>query len=401
MVTEFLQADKPADQAHGRPRVALLCDLAEENWPSMDLVGDMFFDHLRLHHAAQLQVTKLCPSMRRRFGRLPFSGKGFHNADRLMNRFSDYPRWLRKRAAHFDLFHIVDHSYSQLALGLPAGRVIISCHDLDAFRCLLEPEREKRPAWFRAFTRRILRGLQQAAAIICPTETVRSELIQWNLVPGGRVATIFLGVHPVYSPVEDPAADREAARLLADIKPRQPILLNVGIPIPRKRLDVLLKVLAAVREEFPGVRLVRVGGPFSAQEEGLLAALKLQDAVAVLPYLDRSVLAAVYRRATLLLHTAESEGFGLPLIEAMASGCPVVASDLPVLREVGGLAATFCPVAEVALWKHTVGKLLHERHTAADRWQQRRSDALAASRSFSWVETVRRTVDIYHQVLET
>src|SRR5262249_58441189 len=97
------------------------------------------------------------------------------NADRLLNRFWDYPRLLGRlaRRGGFDLFHLVDHSYAQLVLALPPGRVVVTCHDLDAFRCLLEPGREPRPAWFRAMARRTLGGLRRAAFIACDSEATR------------------------------------------------------------------------------------------------------------------------------------------------------------------------------------------------------------------------------------
>src|SRR5207249_12326989 len=116
-------------------------------------------------------------------------------------------------------------------------------------------------------------------------------------------------------------------------------------------LDVLLKTLAALREQHPEIRLVRVGGDLTPDLLQLAAELKILDSIVVLPFLERDTLAAVYRRSTLLIHTAEAEGFGLPLIEAMACGCPVVASDLPVLREVAASSAVYCRVADVSHWK--------------------------------------------------
>ena len=74
------------------------------------------------------------------------------------------------------------------------------------------------------------------------------------------------------------------------------------------------------------------------------------DAIVVLPALDRSTLAAVYRRCALLLMPSEREGFGLPVLEALACGTPVVASDAPALREVGGYAAAYCPVDDLEAW---------------------------------------------------
>ena len=81
--------------------------------------------------------------MQRCFGSVPVLGRRpwFRNADRLLNRFVNYPRYLRQHASEFDVFHIVDHSYAQLVHELPAARTVVTCHDLDTFRCLLDPER--------------------------------------------------------------------------------------------------------------------------------------------------------------------------------------------------------------------------------------------------------------------
>ena len=83
---------------------------------------------------------------------------------------------------------------------------------------------------------------------------------------------------------------------------------------------------------------------------------------------DRATLAAVYRRAALALQPSEAEGFGLPVAEAMACGTPVLASDLPVLREVGGEAAVYRPVADVPAWSEAALNLLAERQAQHATW---------------------------------
>jgi glycosyltransferase involved in cell wall biosynthesis len=125
----------------------------------------------------------------------------------------------------------------------------------------------------------------------------------------------------------------------------------------------------------------------------------LSDAVIVLPFVDRRVLAALYRRATLLLQPSEREGFGLPVAEAMACGTPVVASDLSALVEVGGSAATYCPVGDVGAWVSTISELLEERTQTPERWRSRRSDGIARAERFNWREHARRMTELYGELL--
>jgi len=384
-----------------RPRVALVCDFVEEKWPSMDLVAEMLSSELQAHHSSEFNVERLCPPMAMRFSRVPGLGerKVLRNADRLANRFFDYPRWLRRRAQDFDLFHLVDHTYAQLVHELPAERTVVTCHDLDAFRCLLNPDREKRPRWFRAMIARVLEGLQRAAHIITVSYAVRDQLLQYAIVPSDRISVIPNGLHPSCRSEPDSIADSQAAGLLPNV-PGALWLLNVGSMMRRKRLDVLLQVLAAVREDFPQVRLIRVGGQWTPDLAHMALDLGVEQAIVDLPFLSRPALAAIYRRADLLVHTADAEGFGLPLIEAQASGCPVVASDLPVLREVGGTAACYAPVGDIAAWKQAVAKLLRERIAAGPEWRDQQDRSLANAARYSWTEAAARTADLYRSVLE-
>lgn len=358
----------------------------------MDLVGDMLFENLAEHCRGQVAPSQLRPSFQ---DPNATSGKLGRNAGRWMGRFVYYPRWLRTQRDSFDLFHVVDHSYSQLIRHLPRGRAVVTCHDLDTFRCLIEPAADKRPMWFRAMARHILDGFQQAAHVIAVSAATRDELVRYRLAPAERISVIPNGVHPACSPVPNAQADREAVERIG--ASGGPVLLNVGSTIARKRLDMFLRVAAAVRRDVPDVRIVRVGG--STPELSRLAAeLDLERSMVNLAFLDRAALAAVYRSATLLLQNSEAEGFGLPVIEAMACGCPVVASDIPVLREVAGGAAGYCPVGDVDAWRDTVVSALAEHAEAPDPWRLRRSRSLEQATRYSWAENARLTAEVYRKV---
>ncbi len=381
-------------------RAGVVCDLREERWPSMDLVGNMLCRYLSEDCAAEVAVTQLMPSLRQRFERIPLlAGKLGRNADRLMNRFVDYPSWLGARASDYEVFHIVDHSYSQLVHVLPAKRAIVTCHDLDTFRCLLEPKLEPRPRWFRAMARRILNGFLRAAHVIAVSGATRDNLLRHGLFPPERISLVWNGVHPAYSHLPSAASDAKAAELMQQRGNDTVWLLSVGSTMPRKRLDVLLRVFADVHRKVPRTCLVRVGG-LTIELLQLAAELKIEQAILNLPYLEPEILSAVYRRSTLLLQTSEAEGFGLPLIESMASGCPVVASDIPVFREVGGAAISYSPGADIGGWARTVVDVIHERTEQPESWERRRESGVAQAAHFSWGENARQTALIYQEVAE-
>jgi glycosyltransferase involved in cell wall biosynthesis len=359
----------------------------------MDLCAEMMLARLREEHAPRMSSTKICPPFRHRLGNLPLvKGRGSaFNADRLLNRFWDYPRHLRRRVHEFDVFHLCDHSYGQLVHEVPAQRSGVLCHDLDTFRCLLEPQFEPRPRWFRSMVRRTLDGLQKAALVFYVSDLTRRQIEKYGLIDPARLVHAPNGVAPEFSP--DPGeqeADRPPVTALLDF----PFLLHVGSSIPRKRIDVLLDVFAGVRERNPDLLLVQVGGNWTGDQRTRIERLGLAPSLLQLRGLDRTALAALYRRATLVLLPSEAEGFGLPVIEALACGSVVLASDIPVLREVGGGAAVYCPVADIPAWVEAACRLL-ERPEAAPA----RAVRLAHSRRYSWSAQAETIVTAYENLL--
>ncbi len=366
-------------------KVAIIADMLEERWPSMDLVADMLVEHLRSEHRDRFEPTLVRPALHGRLTRLPLVGRSSpaFTVDRFANRLWDYPHATRDIADRFDLFHIVDHSYSQLVHTLPAERTLVTCHDIDTFRSVLEPALESRSPLFRAMTRRILAGLCKAGHIACDTEATRDALVERAGVDADRTSVVLNGPHPSCSPDPEPAADVEAARMLGAAG-KTTELLHVGSTIARKRIDVLLSVVAELRRRDPSIRLIRVGGPFTAEQRSHVRDLGLDDAIVVLPFLDRSTLAAVYRRSALVLLPSDREGFGLPVLEALACSTPIVASDIEALREVGGDAVEYCAPEDVTAWATAVERALAERRDDPLRWRARQTAGLERASSFSW-----------------
>jgi len=363
-------------------RVGVICDLREEGWHSMDLIADMLLEALPGVAGADLIATRLCPPMVRRWGRLPVIGKRAraHLGDRLTGRLWDYPRWLAPQVANFDAFHIVDHSYAHLVRVLPAGRTTVTCNDIDAIHAA-RPGAPGRFGPARLLASHVLDGLSRAAHVACISLATQSALLATGRVKPERSSVVYLGVHPSCSPAPAPKWDAEIDRRLG---PRGVEILHVGSTIPRKRVDVLLETIAGVRKAFGAVRLVRVGGCLTQAQRALAASLGICDAIVELPFLERPLLAALYRRSTLVVLPSDREGFGLPVVEAMACGTPVVASALPALREAGATAATYCDAGSVPQWIETVTTLLRQCEADPSAWASRERASIAAASRFNW-----------------
>ena len=368
----------------------------------MDLVSEMLSHYMVTEYGERFEVELVRP----RFvgpssGSHRKTGQRLYTAARLLNRFVVYPLWIMRNRARFDLFHIVDHSYGHLINHLPRERCVVTCHDLDTFKCILEPGSEPRSWAFREMTRRILKGFRKAARVICVSEATRYEIVRRGLVARERVSVIANGVHPSFTVVADPDADAEIIRLLGPQDQGAIEMLHVGTTHPRKRIDLLLNIFASVRAKFPGARLVRAGGGLSDDHRRLANRLGVSEAITILPFVERRILAAAYRRADVVVLPSEAEGFGLPVAEAMACGVAVVASDLPALREVGGDAICYCPVGNVDAWRCAIVRVIEGSVKEGPEFIEARDRELRQAAQFCWSENAKRTAYTYCDLLQT
>jgi len=365
-------------------RLAVVRDYRAELWPSMDLCADQLLAHL----PDSIVSEEVELPFRRIISRLPFAHRAGFNADRFLNRHVFLPRAVRRSAHRTDYVHVVDHSYAHIVSACPPGRAGVYCHDLDAFSSILEPEAEPRPWWFRRLARRVLDGLKRAAIVFHSTAAVGFRLRERGLVAANRLVHAPYGVATEYSPL--------ARSVEIPIAFNSPFLLHVGGNIPRKRLDVLLEVFAAARAHFPELHLVQVGGPWPVDRMQQIENLGIGATVSQIRGLTRDQLAELYRRAAAVLVPSEAEGFGLPVIEAMACGAIVIASDIATLREVGGVAAIYRPVADVPGWVNAVCRVLQRSGPIPSRELR-----LAQAARFTWREHARIIANAYRALADS
>jgi glycosyltransferase involved in cell wall biosynthesis len=218
----------------------------------------------------------------------------------------------------------------------------------------------------RIFRTLVPRAVRRARRVLTVSERTKRDLVARYGVSGEHVVVTPNGVDPAFSPGPDAGSGG--------------YLLFVGAVQERK--DPLAALAAA---EANGLPLVVVG---PAKDSALAAELAKRGAE-LRGYLPLDELAETYRRAAALVFPSRHEGFGLPLLEAMASGTPVVASEDAALREVGGEAALYAPPGGFAT---AVGRALAERDRLV-------AAGLERARLFSWAETARRTLEVYREAI--
>ncbi len=230
---------------------------------------------------------------------------------------------VERLAGRLDVFHPSDWLQPPQRAGIRAATV-----------CDLVPLDE--PAWTTARTRRLLRAKLEDTARRCDvvfaiSEHTAGEVIDRLGVPEARVRVAYPGVDPRYRP--DGEHEERAG----------PYVLAVGTVEPRKNLGLLLDAFRLLRRDRPEVELV-VAGPAGWGERPDLGG----PGVSAIGYVDSGRLARLYRGAAVLAFPSRCEGFGMPIVEAMASGLPVVVSAHPSLDEAAGGAALRCDPDDVS-----------------------------------------------------
>lgn len=359
-------------------RLLVLLDPPDEGWPSMDLMGERLVEALQ--RSPRLEVSALRPSLPRIARRALRDRRAAFNADRALGRMVTYPLLAATRRGRSDLFHLVDHSYGQLLHALPPRRSGVYLHDLDALRPVLEPEVAPRGWAHRAFVRWLLTGLQRAALLFYSTEAVASELDRFGLFPRARKVRAPPGVSDAFTPLGP-------GQLPAELAGRR-YLLHVGSAIPRKRVDRLLQVFADARAVAPDLALAQVGGPWPEELRALAERLGVRPHLERFERLPQATLAALYRGSAATLVTSDGEGFGLPVVEALACGAPVVATDLPVLREVGRHAVLYARADDRPGWREAVRAALEGRAPAP-------AERARVAAAYTWAEHARTIEDAY------
>ena len=215
--------------------------------------------------------------------------------------------------------------------------VLAPCPSVTVFHDLQHKRHPENFRWFDLpFWNLLLwSSARRSRGLIAVSEATRADLLRFYGVPGGRISVVHHGV--------------EAEFFALDRAHTQPFVLCVSTLHPHKNLDRLIRAYAGRKRAWT-LTIAGLRGFFAKELDRLIADLGVQESVRLTGWIPRPELLDLYARARAFVYPSTFEGFGMPVLEAMAAGLPVACSDIPPLREVAGDAALFFdPVDESAI----------------------------------------------------
>ena len=332
--------------------------------PALDIAAE-----ISVHRSGNTHLLAVAPQVRP----LPFA------ANSLPYRTAQVAERRRAHRAGRRLWPQVVHStyYRPEDLDMvPGAKRVVTVHDMI-------PERH--PEWFgdRPVHMAMRAYVDAADAIICVSQATKDELFElWGEIVDRPVIVTHHAAGPLFDPT-GPGAD------LA-----RPYLLHIGDRELYKDFPTLLRAFAACDARADGLTLTVVGGKdLLPAEQALIAELGIADDV-VVTVADEEQLPRLYRSAVALVSPSTVEGFGMPVLEAMACGTPVVLADTPVYREVAGDAGRFFPPGDVAALTVQIDAVT----TDSDAASLARTAGLAQAANFSWEATAATTAALYREI---
>jgi glycosyltransferase involved in cell wall biosynthesis len=265
-------------------------------------------------------------------------------------------------------------------------RTVVTVHDLGYLEYPQAHTRFSRlylhlSTWFSA---------RSARRVIAISEATRRDLVRHYRVPPGKISVVYHGRDPIFAPVDDPVRQAEVA---AKYGVQQPYCLHVGTLQPRKNLGLLVEawdVLRGSMERPPQLLLAGKRGWLYDSLFEMVRSRGLGDLVRFADYVERDDLPALYSGALALTFPSLYEGFGLPPLEAMSCGTPVLASTASSVPEVVGYGGLLLDPHDPRPWAEAVQRLAHDPGLQSEL----RRKGLERAAYFSWERSARQTLQV-------
>jgi len=380
------------------PHVLLVPDLPLEHWPSMDRYAHRLFNALKqagsdveLSLANDIDEERPAPLIRSSTPHdLPVNPKfGWQDLRRHYTRYRTYPRRVRHMQA--DVMHVLDHSYAHMIRAKRNAASIVSVHDMMPVLAVQRKATRIREHVQHRALQWILNNLRQADGYIVATEWMREQLSEW-LGSGDNIFVVPYGVDERF--FNEPTESPDSTRQRWGIPPNSFVVLHIGSVGPRKNFNTVIAAVDGLGRAGLDARLLQVGGNLSREQLAEVEARDLKDHVTTLGVTNESELRAAYRAANVLLFPSLYEGFGSPVLEAMASELPVISSGAGGLTEVGGDAAVVVGGREVEPYVKAIERIHNDEAMRKELIRK----GVENARKYTWPEAARKAAAVYESV---
>jgi len=309
------------------------------------------------------------------FGRLMPSPTGLGKWLGYLDKYVMFPVILRRRLATLRasnffsrtplVVHICDHSNAPYAAHTGTTPCVVTCHDLGAARGARgEPTYCPASATGKILQRWILKCLARASHIVCDSSATRDDVSRLLGAESPSLEVVLLGLNQPFKRRSDDETKTVLASETRELDLQKPYLLHVGSSLTRKNRDGVLRIFHRLVPHWGGL-LVFAGEALTPELEALARDLGVADRIRTIVQPSSRVLEALYNRAFALLFPSRFEGFGWPVVEAQACGCPVLCSDAASLPEVAGAGAFIHAVEDEAGFAEDVLRLTDPAERAA------------------------------------
>jgi glycosyltransferase involved in cell wall biosynthesis len=329
------------------------------------------------------------------FGNFQWAGQFAAKWLAYIDKYILFPFRLREKLTDQpSIVHVLDHSNAVYVARCAGQPVLVTCHDMLAVRGALGEETDcPASTTGRILQRWILSGLRRANALSCISQATAkdAERLMGSANPRPTISVVYLGLNYPYRKLE-PEVARARLVKIPKVDVDLPFVLHVGSNLRRKNRDGVLRIFALTKDKWKG-RLVFVGELLTSELRALAKELGISDRVLQIESPDNDVLETLYNCATALLFPSRFEGFGWPIIEAQACGCPVICANSAPLPEAAGDAGLFHSVDDEKGFASDLLRLTNPFER--ERWSEK---SLRNAARFSTGRMITEYIDIYRQL---
>lgn len=325
----------------------------------------------------------------------PEEFRWFDGVKKYYEQYWHYPSELNRIEA--DVFHVIDHSDGYLSRWLRRrDRLnVVTCHDLIN---LAQPDVFKGCARFpwmsMALWKWAVEGMHQANRVITVSAYTKQDTIKYLGIADQDITVIPNAVDKAFQPL--PSDHIQSIRRRYNLPAKTFCLFNIGSSNPRKNILAILAAVAELKKKDIPVHFLKAGVDFNPEQKQFIQSHELAASTTYVGQVDETALIELYNAADCLLAPSLYEGFGFTLLEAMASGTPVITANVTAMPEVAGDAAILVNPLNVEEIAQAVRRLyahLDQRETLV-------SKGLERSSQFTWENTAEQVARVYEQVYE-